>query len=180
MPRYVDVEIANLKVGFARGYSAPQSVVRREIRQISELVSMGPEKSPFYSPGARSTDSAFQAAFRNLIRERIDPALRRYRDYLQDDYLPKARVKAWPFRSCQRARPATPLCFARIRPCSEPQWKSSTWAKRQSRRICLPFKRSANEISTLPIFRQSWRRSTTGRKNTFSRRRNCFSSLSSF
>ncbi len=91
LPRYVDVEIANLKLGLIDGYSAPQSVVRREIRQMSELISTVSEKSPFYSPAARSSDSAFQTAFRKLMLERIDPALRTYRDYLQENYLPKAR-----------------------------------------------------------------------------------------
>ena len=91
VPGYVDIEIANLRSGLARGYSAPKSVVRREIRQMDQLVSTTPEKSPFYSPAARSGDLKFQDAFRNLIVESIDPGLRRYRDYLQTEYLPNAR-----------------------------------------------------------------------------------------
>ncbi len=91
LPRYVQVEIANLKVGLAQGYSAPQSVVRRVVKQMDDMAATDPEKSPFFSPAQRSGDSAFRAAFRKLILEQINPALRAYRDYLQTEYLPKAR-----------------------------------------------------------------------------------------
>jgi len=91
LPRYVQVEIANLKLGLAQGYSAPQSVVRRVIQQMDDMAAADPEKSPFFSPAQRSGDSAFQASFRQLIQEQINSALRAYRDYLQVEYLPKAR-----------------------------------------------------------------------------------------
>lgn len=91
VPRYVDVEIANLRRGLAAGYSAPQSVVRRVIKQMDNLATADPEQSPFWSPAARSSDSAFSAAFRTLILQEINPALHRYRDYLTNEYLPKAR-----------------------------------------------------------------------------------------
>lgn len=91
LSQYLDVEIANLKLGLKQGYSAPQSVVRRVIQQMDALATTDAEKSPFYSPAARSGDAGFQDAFRQLILKQINPALRRYRDYLQRDYLPKAR-----------------------------------------------------------------------------------------
>ncbi len=91
LPHYVDVEIANLKLGLRNGYSAPQSVVRRVIRQMLEMTTGDPEKSPFFSPAARSADPAFREAFRRLIVDRINPALRLYANYLAQDYLPRAR-----------------------------------------------------------------------------------------
>lgn len=91
VPRYVQVEIANLKVGLAQRYSAPQSVVRRVVKQMDDMAAADPEKSPFFSPAQRSGDSAFRAAFRKLILEQINPALRAYRDYLQTQYLPQSR-----------------------------------------------------------------------------------------
>lgn len=91
LPRYIQVEIANLKLGLAQGYSAPQSVVRRVIHQMDDMAAADPEKSPFFSPAQRSGDSVFQASFRQLILEQMNPALRAYRDYLQAEYLPKAR-----------------------------------------------------------------------------------------
>jgi len=91
VPRYIDVEIANLKSGLAQGYSAPKSVVRRVIAQMDSFTSAPPEKSPFYSPAERSNDAAFKAEFAKLIAEQINPALKRYGDFLKNVYLPKAR-----------------------------------------------------------------------------------------
>jgi uncharacterized protein (DUF885 family) len=91
MPQYLSVEIANLRLGLAQGYFAPQAVVRRVIQQMDALAVADPEKSPFYSPAKRSGDAAFQSAFRQLIVTQINPALKSYRDFLQTEYLPKAR-----------------------------------------------------------------------------------------
>jgi uncharacterized protein (DUF885 family) len=92
LPRYVDVEIANLKLGLHSGYSAPQSVAWRVIRQMHEMAASDPEKSPFFSPAARSSDPAFRQEFRRLIVEQINPALEHYGDYLESEYLQKARA----------------------------------------------------------------------------------------
>ena len=95
-PRFLDTEIANLRRGLAAGYSAPQSVTRRVIAQMDSMIAAPPEKSPFFSPAARSLnapspDPAFKAAFTRILVEEINPALRRYRDFLVTEYLPKAR-----------------------------------------------------------------------------------------
>ena len=90
MPRYIDNEIASLRRGLGAHYSAPQSLVRRVIAQMDELSSEPVEKSPFYSPASRDTEVAFRDAFRRLIRDKINPALYRYRDFLSQDYLPHA------------------------------------------------------------------------------------------
>ena len=92
LPQFLDVQIADLRLGLAAGYSAPQSVVRRVIAQMDGMARGSAEASPFGSPATRSKDAAFQAAYRALILERINPALRRYRDYLQMEYLPRART----------------------------------------------------------------------------------------
>jgi uncharacterized protein (DUF885 family) len=91
VPQYLRGEIANLRLGLAQGYSAPQSVVRRVIQQMDALAVANPEQSVFYSPAKRSEDAAFQNAFRQLILKQINPALKSYRDFLQTEYLPKAR-----------------------------------------------------------------------------------------
>ncbi len=96
LPQFLDTEIANLRRGLATGYSAPQSVTRRVIAQMDGMLAAPPEKSPFFSPAARalnapSPDPAFQAAFTRVITDQINPALRRYRDFLATEYLPHAR-----------------------------------------------------------------------------------------
>ena len=91
LPRYVGVEIGNLKRGLAQGYSAPQSVVRRVIAQMDQLSALAPDESPFFSPGKRDTDPFFRAALAKLVADDINPALHRYGEYLKTQYLPKAR-----------------------------------------------------------------------------------------
>jgi uncharacterized protein (DUF885 family) len=91
VPRFLDVEIANLKRGQAQGYAAPRSVTLKVIAQMDGLIAAPVDKSPFYSPAARDTDPAFKAAFAKVISDEITPAVKRYRDYLQTEYLPHAR-----------------------------------------------------------------------------------------
>lgn len=91
VPRFIDVDIANLQAGLNEGYSAPRSVVRRVIAQM-EILTSGPiEKSPFFSPALRSADPAFKAAFRKILVRRVNPALVHYMDFLKSYYLPRAR-----------------------------------------------------------------------------------------
>jgi uncharacterized protein (DUF885 family) len=92
MPAFIDQEIVNLQAGLATGYSSPQSAVRRVIAQLDGLLSMPPADSPFASPAKRDEDAGFSAAFVELVARGIHPAIQRYRDYLQDEYLPKARA----------------------------------------------------------------------------------------
>ncbi|HKX54583.1 MAG TPA: DUF885 family protein, partial [Xanthomonadales bacterium] len=92
MPAFIDQEIINLQAGLATGYSSPQSAVRRVIAQLDGLLTMSPVESPFASPARRDPDAGFSAAFVELVARQIHPAIQRYRDYLQNDYLPKART----------------------------------------------------------------------------------------
>lgn len=91
IPGYVDARIANLRQGLDAGYSAPKSVVRRVVAQMDKLASGTVEASPFYSPAARDGDAAFKRAFARIVAERMQPAFARYRDFLRDVYLPRAR-----------------------------------------------------------------------------------------
>jgi uncharacterized protein (DUF885 family) len=93
LPHYIDVEMVNLRRGLAQGYSAPQSVVRRVILQMTEMVPADVEQSPFWSPVTRSADPDFRISFRTIILTKINPALLRYRDFLREEYLPRARQR---------------------------------------------------------------------------------------
>ncbi len=88
---FADREVENLEAGLAQGYSAPKTVVQRVIDQVDGLLNLPTEESPFNSPGARSSDEAFAAAMLTLVEDSINPALRRFRDYLTDEYLEAAR-----------------------------------------------------------------------------------------
>ena len=89
LPRYLDTEIANLREGIRRGYLAPKLNVRIVISQIDTLI--GQTDTPFLSPAVREADAAFTQSFTALVKEQLTPAFRRYRDFLEREYLPAAR-----------------------------------------------------------------------------------------
>ena len=91
IPRYIDNEIVLLRQGLREGYSSPQVIVREVIKQLDEMLATRPEKSPFVAPTERDTDSQFGAAYEAVVRDEINPAMRRYRDFLSQTYLPAAR-----------------------------------------------------------------------------------------
>jgi uncharacterized protein (DUF885 family) len=91
LPAWIDREILNLRAGLDAGYSSPQSAVRRVIEQLDGLLAVPAEDSPFASPARRDTDAEFKQAFLDLVRDGILPAARRYRAFLADEYLGRAR-----------------------------------------------------------------------------------------
>lgn len=90
-PAFIDQEISNLTLGIRRGYTAPKTVVQRVIAQIDGMLATPAEDSPLMSPARRDEDEAFVAEFTALVRDEILPAYQRYRNYLENDYLPHAR-----------------------------------------------------------------------------------------
>ena len=91
IPRYIDNEIVLLRQGLHDGYSSPKIIVREVIKQLDELLATKPEQSPFSAPTERDNDPQFVAAYRAVVRDEINPAVRRYRDFLSQTYLPAAR-----------------------------------------------------------------------------------------
>jgi len=91
VPDYIAADIANLKQGIAKGYVVPRSVAVRALAQVEGLIADTPEASPFFKPAAGADDAAFKTAFAALVRDRITPAVRGYRDFLRDTYIPAAR-----------------------------------------------------------------------------------------
>jgi uncharacterized protein (DUF885 family) len=87
----IDQEIGNARTGLDAGYSAPKSVVARVLRQLDGMLASSSEESPFYSPAARSPDAEFKTRFASLIGGEIATAISRYRKFLQEEYLPRAR-----------------------------------------------------------------------------------------
>ncbi len=88
LARYLDAEIVNLRAGLRLGYSAPKRNVGLVAGQVRAL--LGPE-SPLLSPARRDGDAAFQTAFSEVFGNQVRPALRRYLDFLEEDYAPAAR-----------------------------------------------------------------------------------------
>ena len=92
MPRYLDTEVLNLKEGLRLGYSTPKPNVELTLAQLDALIQAPVRESPFFLPAKQDGDAGFQAEWERLLTEEITPAIRRYRDFLKDEYLPKARA----------------------------------------------------------------------------------------
>ena len=90
VPKYIDTEIANLREGIRLKYTAPKLNVRIVIDQMNSLISDTAE-SPFLSPTERDKDPAFDKVYLELFQSRLLEAFKKYRDFLQNDYLPAAR-----------------------------------------------------------------------------------------
>ncbi|HWL87316.1 MAG TPA: DUF885 domain-containing protein, partial [Polyangiaceae bacterium] len=87
--RYIDNEIANAREGLRLGYSSPRENVDLVIRQLDDILKLPIEKSPYFSPAARDRELA--PAWIALLRDEIYPAIRRERNFLQDEYRSRAR-----------------------------------------------------------------------------------------
>lgn len=84
--RFVDIEIANLARGLDEGYLAPASNVNAVRDQMDALLETPADESPFASPAARASDTAFAAEYRDVVASVVTPAVTRYRDFIADDY----------------------------------------------------------------------------------------------
>ncbi|HUR20367.1 MAG TPA: DUF885 domain-containing protein [Vicinamibacterales bacterium] len=86
VPAYLDTEIANARAGMAAGYLAPVSNVRAVIAQADAMLAGAPDSSPFFDPAARAKNTLFAKDVGTLLVEAVNPAIRRYRDFLQKEY----------------------------------------------------------------------------------------------
>jgi uncharacterized protein (DUF885 family) len=90
LSRYLDQEIENLREGLRLGYSAPKQNVQSVIAQMDALLRAPVAESPFVAMAPDSMGD-FRARMEKLETESIRPAITRYRDFLQREYLPAAR-----------------------------------------------------------------------------------------
>jgi uncharacterized protein (DUF885 family) len=87
----VDTLITNLREGIKQGYAQADVNVRQVLGQLDALTTAKPEDTPFWRMAAHDPDPQFDAALRDVIAKGMQPALARYRAFLQDEYLPHAR-----------------------------------------------------------------------------------------
>jgi len=92
IPRYIATETANQREGLRIGYTAPQGNVRIVLTQLDTLLATPLEQSPLSHPARRDSTPAFRSALARAIEREIVPAMRRYRDFLAHEYLPRARA----------------------------------------------------------------------------------------
>lgn len=95
---WMDQAIANMREGIKLGIVQPRPVVESMIPQIQAQVIEDPSQSPLMGPLNNAGDklsaeekARLEAAYLDLIEQRMTPVFKRMADFLQQEYLPKAR-----------------------------------------------------------------------------------------
>ncbi|MDB5691863.1 MAG: hypothetical protein JWO81_926 [Alphaproteobacteria bacterium] len=95
---YLDRAVGRMREGMADGIVQPKLVMRNVVGQLDALLAEGVEASTFYKPvtkfpaGIPAADQArLKAQYAAFIRDRLNPAHARLRDFVRDVYLPKCR-----------------------------------------------------------------------------------------
>jgi uncharacterized protein (DUF885 family) len=90
--------VARFREGMASGVVETRLTITNVIGQLDTQLAAAPEQSPYYGPvenfpeGVPETERArLRQAHLEIIRDGIYPALRQLRDFLENDYLPRAR-----------------------------------------------------------------------------------------
>ncbi|OGX82692.1 DUF885 domain-containing protein [Hymenobacter coccineus] len=96
---WADTAIANFRTGVRAGVVLPRALVTQMVPQMRALVVSDPTKSLFYSPinkfpaGFSAADKArLTADYKEAIRTVLVPTYKKLGDFLQTEYLPKARA----------------------------------------------------------------------------------------
>ena len=94
----LDTEIANMREGMAAGVVMPRALMEKVIPQFDALIKNKPEESLFWGPikqmpkdFAEADRTRLTEAYRKLIVEQINPAYKKQRDFIANEYLPKTR-----------------------------------------------------------------------------------------
>jgi uncharacterized protein (DUF885 family) len=128
--RWVEQAINNMRAGAAKGIVQPRVVIERAIPQLSALAVDDPAESVLRRPivnlpaGLSIEDRRrIVAAWESKLHDRVLPAIRRLRDYLENDYLPATRPSvglselqngaAW-YAYCVRLHTTTELTPAQV------------------------------------------------------------------
>jgi uncharacterized protein (DUF885 family) len=93
-PAWADSAIIYFRKGMATGFVLPKALVEKMIPQMDAMTTTDRSKNIFYGPleklGADS--SKYSAAYNKLITESLVPSYAKLRDFLKNEYLPKART----------------------------------------------------------------------------------------
>jgi uncharacterized protein (DUF885 family) len=95
---FLDASIVRMQEGLVAGIVQPKLVMANVVEQLDNLLAQGIEGSTFYKPLLMlpadlpaSERRRLTAAYAAFIRERLNPAHQRLRDFIRDQYLPHAR-----------------------------------------------------------------------------------------
>lgn len=85
---YIDTEISNLRAGLDLGYTAPRPTVAAVPGEVRALLA---DDNPFLNMAMRDGDAEFRTEVRRIFEQQIAPAIERFADYIEHDYLRLAR-----------------------------------------------------------------------------------------
>lgn len=95
---WADTAIANFKQGIKSGIVLPEKLVKKMIPQMRDLATADPTKSVFYGPILKmpatfsAADKArLTASYTQMISTELTPTYNKLADFLEKEYLPKAR-----------------------------------------------------------------------------------------
>ncbi len=98
-PLWVDQAIVNMRVGLAEGVVQPRVLIEKVLPQLDALIVEDPKQSVYHKPVEKfpqgvpqSEHARLTAAYEKMISAQVIPAYRKLRDYVRDEYLPKART----------------------------------------------------------------------------------------
>ena len=95
----IDRSIGRMKQGLADGITNPRLVMQNVVGQLDALVPAKVEDSVFYKPVLKFPDGVpaadrprLTAAYAAYIKDKLNPAQLRLRDFIRDEYIPKSRT----------------------------------------------------------------------------------------
>jgi uncharacterized protein (DUF885 family) len=91
LARRVDAEIANLREGARLGHVATRENVERAAAELDRLLATPAARWPQVAPARRDDDPGFTAALAGAVEHDLAPAAERYRSYLRNEYVDRAR-----------------------------------------------------------------------------------------
>jgi uncharacterized protein (DUF885 family) len=98
-PRYVEQQIALMRLGIARGFTVPKAVLAGYEGTITAYIVDDPAKSDFYAPFSHFPATLPEADRQRLtaegkraIQEGIVPGYKKFLDFYRAEYLPHARA----------------------------------------------------------------------------------------
>ena len=100
-PAWADTAIANMREGMATGYVLPAVLVRKVLPQLAAIYDGPADSSIFLRPLTTFPKEISEndrirlgEAYRNMVATIVNPNYRKLHDFMQTEYLPKARETA--------------------------------------------------------------------------------------
>jgi uncharacterized protein (DUF885 family) len=94
----LDRTIPRMRQGMAAGITNPQLIMGNVVEQLGLLIGEGVEGSTFYRPVLKfpaavgpADQARLRTAYSAAVRDKLMPAFMRLRDFIRDEYYPKAR-----------------------------------------------------------------------------------------